>query len=349
MQGPTSDLVPGDAHYRAFVGPPTGYDTMAATQFNLLTSLGLRDNHQLLDIGCGSLRAGRLFIPYLRAGHYCGLEPEAWLVEQGVESEIGRDILRIKQPVFAHNFDYDFSSFGRKFDYMLAQSIFTHASASQITQCLTGVKEHLAPSGLFAVNFILGADDYKGEEWVYPGCVNYTEAGMRALVERAGLEMRLIDWPALPTTWMLVTHQGKGHLLRDPTASAATLDVRNLNVRGFEESQDAWGYVDSQWVEGEWLYVVGWCRNPATNMPHKDILVMNEDRELIGSAVTWISRPDVAEAFGEPLLERCGFRARIAASKLRPGKNELLTYAFDPNAGTAIQLNISPTVQDLVI
>ncbi|MBJ6127847.1 class I SAM-dependent methyltransferase [Microvirga splendida] len=322
---------------------------MAATQFNLLTALGLRDNHYLLDIGCGSLRAGRLFIPYLRSGHYCGLEPEEWLVQQGIDSELGRDILRIKQPLFAHNWKYDFSSFGRKFDYMLAQSIFTHASASQITQCLQGVKEHLSPLGIFAVNFILGSEDYKGNEWVYPGCVNYTEAGMRSLVENAGLEMRLVNWPALPTTWMLVTHRGEGRVLREPTGATAALDVRNLVVSGFEESPEAWGYVDSQWIEGEWLYVVGWCRNPATNMPHKDVLVANEDRRLLGSAVTWISRPDVAEAFKEPLLERCGFRARIPASSLNAGKNELVTYAFDPDTGIALRLPNSPTVKDLII
>ncbi|MGH7086029.1 MAG: hypothetical protein ACREFN_13675, partial [Acetobacteraceae bacterium] len=51
-------LGPGAAHYTAFVGPPDEYDLMGATQFRLLTALGLRDHHRLLDFGCGSLRAG---------------------------------------------------------------------------------------------------------------------------------------------------------------------------------------------------------------------------------------------------------------------------------------------------
>ena len=45
-------------HYKAYVGPPSVYDLVGAMQFNLLTSFGLRDFHKLLDIGCGSLRAG---------------------------------------------------------------------------------------------------------------------------------------------------------------------------------------------------------------------------------------------------------------------------------------------------
>jgi len=63
-------LKPGDPQYRAYVGPPEDYDLIAAMTFNLLTTLGLRQHHSLLDIGCGSLRIGRLLIPYLNQGKY---------------------------------------------------------------------------------------------------------------------------------------------------------------------------------------------------------------------------------------------------------------------------------------
>ena len=51
-------LKPGDLQYRAYVGPPEDYDLIAAMTFNLLTTLGLRQHHSLLDVGCGSLRIG---------------------------------------------------------------------------------------------------------------------------------------------------------------------------------------------------------------------------------------------------------------------------------------------------
>jgi hypothetical protein len=55
----------GTSHYMAYVGPASQYDLMAASQFALLTTLGLRDTNKVLDFGCGSLRLGRLLIPYL--------------------------------------------------------------------------------------------------------------------------------------------------------------------------------------------------------------------------------------------------------------------------------------------
>ena len=87
-------LQPGDHHYRAFVDFPERYDLGAALQFGLLTALGLREDHALLDIGCGSLRAGRLFIVYLRPGRYVGIEPEQWLLDEGIRQELGQEQLR---------------------------------------------------------------------------------------------------------------------------------------------------------------------------------------------------------------------------------------------------------------
>ena len=93
-------LKPGDPQYRAYVGPPEDYDLIAAMAFNLLTTLGLRQHHSLLDIGCGSLRIGRLLIPYLNRGKYFGLEPNEWLVEEGIRRELGDTLVQIKQPTF---------------------------------------------------------------------------------------------------------------------------------------------------------------------------------------------------------------------------------------------------------
>src|SRR5207244_4835822 len=93
-------LKPGNSHYRAYVGPPEDYDLIAAMTFNLLTTLGLRQHHSLLDVGCGSLRIGRLLIPYLNRGKYFGVEPNEWLFEQGIKRELGEALLKIKRQTF---------------------------------------------------------------------------------------------------------------------------------------------------------------------------------------------------------------------------------------------------------
>ena len=50
-------------NYKGYDGSDDNYDLVGAMQFNLLTALGLREYHKFLDIGCGSLRAGRLSTP----------------------------------------------------------------------------------------------------------------------------------------------------------------------------------------------------------------------------------------------------------------------------------------------
>lgn len=199
----------GAHHYRAYVGPPEKYDLVAAMQFNLLTHLGLREFHYLLDVGCGSLRAGRLFIPFLLPGHYYGIEPQAWLIEEGIKYELGREILQIKQPIFSHNSNFNCLHFNQKFDFVVAQSVFSHASQSQIQECLSQVEKCLQPNGVMAATFVEGAMDYQGEGWTYPDCVTYTVKQMQRIAAAIGLKAEGIDWPhPNGQRWLLFTHPG---------------------------------------------------------------------------------------------------------------------------------------------
>ena len=109
-------LRPGDPNYRAYVGPPNDYDLIGGLQFTALFRAGLRESHRLLDLGCGSLRAGRLFIPYLRPGCYYGIEPNTWLVDEGLTRELGADIVRVKRPTFSAVGDFSLASLGEVFD-----------------------------------------------------------------------------------------------------------------------------------------------------------------------------------------------------------------------------------------
>ena len=140
-------LASGDAHYMAYVGPPDQYDLMGATQFRLLTTLGLRAFHSVLDFGCGSLRLGKLLIPYLDPGRYFGLEPNNWLIEDAIQNEIGEDLIRLKQPRFFNHNDFDASKCGSSFDFIVAQSIFSHAgidvieiAVKSMARCLNEIK-----------------------------------------------------------------------------------------------------------------------------------------------------------------------------------------------------------------
>ena len=181
-------LKAGDRHYRAYVGPPERYDLISGITFTLLTGLlGLREHHRLLDIGCGSLRNGRLLIPYLAPANYFGVEPERWLVDEGIAHECGQDQIAIKKPTFLYANDWSFDTLGVTFDYILAQSIFSHASARDIRRCLTNCASCMHEQSLMAATLMPGDRDYDGEEWVYPGVVRYTDKTIAAMADAAGL------------------------------------------------------------------------------------------------------------------------------------------------------------------
>jgi SAM-dependent methyltransferase len=191
--------------HRAYVSSNMAYDFEGALFFSLLTLLGLRESDYVLDIGCGSLRAGRLLIPFLQRGHYYGLEPDEQLVRQGIGREIGYELVRLRAPVFVHNPDFRLEGVDRRFDCILAQSIFSHASGSQVRACLALVAEVLDEGGVFLATYYAGDTSYAGDAWVYPGHVQYRPDDLENMVAAVGLRMRHFAWPhPKQQSWVMI-------------------------------------------------------------------------------------------------------------------------------------------------
>ncbi len=196
----------GAEHYTAYVGPPSQYDLMGASQFALLIALGLRDTNRVLDFGCGSLRLGRLLIPYLAPGNYVGLDPNAWLIEDGLKRQLGHEILRIKTPRFFTHGDFRADRCGTGFDFIVAQSIFSHAGADLIATTLTSFAAALAPDGLALVTALHpgqdGVTEFFGSGWVYPGSVGHRPETLARIFAAAGLpHFRALPWFHPRQTW----------------------------------------------------------------------------------------------------------------------------------------------------
>lgn len=201
----TSELKPGDPHYRAYIGDPENYDLIAATSFNLLTTLGLRDHHRLLDVGCGSLRNGRLLIPYLQPECYVGIEPNQWLVEEGIKNETGEDLIRLKKARFYYCDHGRNLGSEERFDFVLLQSIFSHCGEDLVRQWLGELSSHLSERGAIVATWV-GAKEDSGESgWLYPGLVRYRKETFDALANDAGLEAVHLRWPHPIQRWALLT------------------------------------------------------------------------------------------------------------------------------------------------
>jgi hypothetical protein len=61
------------------------WEDVGRNQFEFLIKEGLKPDHYLLDVACGSFRGGRFFIPYLMEGHYFAIDKDLNLIK------IGRD------------------------------------------------------------------------------------------------------------------------------------------------------------------------------------------------------------------------------------------------------------------
>jgi hypothetical protein len=68
------------------------WDDVGKLQFDTLVGLGLRPQDRLLEMPCGSFRAGRFFIGYLEPGNYIGVDGDPELLELGRE-HLGDDLL----------------------------------------------------------------------------------------------------------------------------------------------------------------------------------------------------------------------------------------------------------------
>jgi len=197
-------LKPGDPQYRAYVGPPEDYDLIAAMTFNLLTTLGLRQYHSVLDVGCGSLRIGRLLIPYLNRGKYFGVEPNEWLVAEGIRRELGDTLVQIKRPIFFFSDSPETIAQARTaFDFALAQSIFSHCGLDLIKAWLSAISRSLAPDGALIATFLIGEEDSAQTGWIYPECVNYRPATLERAAEDVNLRFEILDWKHPRQTWAL--------------------------------------------------------------------------------------------------------------------------------------------------
>lgn len=152
-QGPAGIKALG---HRAYVGGL--WEEIGALQFDFLISQGLLPRHRLVDVGCGSLRAGVHFINYLDSGNYCGMDKERDLVRAGVALELGPDLFNNKRPRFVISDRFAFDCCDVPHDYALAQSLFTHLTPESIGLCLSNLRSRVSPHGVLFATFNESAD-----------------------------------------------------------------------------------------------------------------------------------------------------------------------------------------------
>lgn len=196
----------GDDHYRAYVGPPKRYGTLTLLQMSLLAALGVEETDKVLDFGCGSLRLGRSLIPFLHSGNYFGIDPNGWLMDEGFSNETGDALRTVKSPVFSEDDAFDCSVFETPFDFIMAQSIITHAGADNTKALIEGAARALKNDGIMVLSYLKGEEgiDLPMEPWTYPFNVPYPESWLKSVCADNGLVWRQLDWHHPGATWAAI-------------------------------------------------------------------------------------------------------------------------------------------------
>jgi SAM-dependent methyltransferase len=133
------------------------WEEIGKLQLDFLVAQGLKPDHALLDIACGSLRGGRYFIPYLGAGNYLGIDKHKALIDDALRTEVAPDIVRTKKPEFVISDRFEFSRLSKQPDICIAHAIFTQLNAADIKLCLARLAAFVRPGcRLYATFFERG-------------------------------------------------------------------------------------------------------------------------------------------------------------------------------------------------
>jgi SAM-dependent methyltransferase len=122
-------------------------------QFDYLIGHGLQPGDRMLEIGCGTLRAGHLFIDYLSTGHYYGVDtsPDALIAAQRIVAEFG---LQAKMPhlTLVSGLDLRFLP-ASKFTVVQAHNLFGRSPTEVIGEGFAQVSRVMTRDAIFDFTF----------------------------------------------------------------------------------------------------------------------------------------------------------------------------------------------------
>jgi SAM-dependent methyltransferase len=137
-----------------FLGGPTWtFERIGRHVLAVLLEEGLTPGARVLDVGCGALRLGYWLMRVLDPGHYFGIEPNEQMLGLGLHELVEPDVVERADAHFASNDDFDFSVFGESFDFVVARSVWTHASRPQIGAMLASFAATASPGGVFLASY----------------------------------------------------------------------------------------------------------------------------------------------------------------------------------------------------
>lgn len=171
---------------QAMVGPPGLFKESRDFQLEFMLKRGLNPESTLLDIGCGPLRGGILFIDYLDSGNYSGVDIRQEVIQEGLNQIRNRGLSSKEATVRTS------STFGleeleaRSYDFIWCFQLFYHLDDELVDACMKSITALLAPNG--ACYATVNTDASEGE-WLEFPYVKRSLEFYEKLANNHGLEM----------------------------------------------------------------------------------------------------------------------------------------------------------------
>ena len=185
------------------VGPPHLWRMKRDFQIEFLKKVGLRREHHLLDLGCGTLRGGAPMISYLQVGHYFGVDVRAEVLSEA-DKELREEGLQDKEPILIHASDLSTLSIEQKFDFIWAFSVLIHLTDSILSDALSFIRNQLQPSGVFYANVSIG--ETSDATWREFSLVSRTMEFYKDIAHKNGLKVQ--DMGTIASLGFASGHQG---------------------------------------------------------------------------------------------------------------------------------------------
>ncbi len=269
-----------------------------------------------LDFGAGSGRGTRFFINYFT--------PENVYVSEVLESALVFHRAISKVNTFPSCFEPERLKFPRKFDLILASSVFTHLTARHFPKFLNKLFDALSPGGLLLVSV-------HGKDTLLPGR-EMDEEGIYC--ERIPDEEFIDPLPedCYVTTW--VTEQYMEKLLRGLQAyylyfPKLLWGIQDLYVIAKRElnpmmlTYEPIGFVDKVTYTLDTLIVEGWSATLDKSTPTIELFV---EGSFLADTTPFIERADVQAVYKSYKIgSKTGFRLEIPISyDIKPSSSVLI-------------------------
>jgi len=170
-------------------------------QFEFLKRNGLSPEDELLDIGCGNLRGGIHSIRYLQPSNYHGIDISEEAIKAGKEILREEELLNQKEPNLLVNNNLMFEELkDETFDYIFAQSVFTHLPKEEIAECFEHVSAIMNQESVFFASVHIGEENIAVPSLSIESSddYSYTMETFRDLGTQYGLEVCQVAYPEHP-------------------------------------------------------------------------------------------------------------------------------------------------------